>query len=263
MCTILIARRAHPRFPLILAANRDEFRARASSPPHLLDASVPILGGQDRVAGGTWLGVARDHFVAAVTNYRTHRASDPTRASRGALVLELLRDGDRERAEQRIRALGVSAYNPANLLFGDAQALFIACLRDEAPARLLEVPAGLSVLTNGEPEDRRGFPKIDRLIGLVARLPVEPDALVRHLHRALADHRTPDRVELPPPPEGSPLSPELLTSLDAICVHASLPPALAYGTVSSSILLFDERGALLRWDYADGSPCTHPLVRVR
>src|SRR5580658_78801 len=85
MCLILVAWRAHPHYPLVLAANRDEFHARAAAPAAWWP-QPQILAGRDLSAGGTWLGVARDGRFAALTNYR-----DPTRAqhagpSRGELV---------------------------------------------------------------------------------------------------------------------------------------------------------------------------------
>lgn len=255
MCTILVARGVHPSFPLILAANRDELRARASLPPRELDAEREILGGQDRVAGGTWLGVARRRFFAAVTNFRGERPNDPQRASRGALVMSLVREANGLAARRLVERLRPNTYNPANLLFGDVDQVLLACLRDDAPPRVLELPLGLSVVTNGDLGDDRRFPKARRLAKQARELPAEPDALVHHLHAALSDHHRAPEGELPAPAPGSFFTPTLLSELDALCVHTEVGPALAYGTVSSSILLFDRAGTLSRWDFADGPPC--------
>jgi len=258
MCTILIARRVHPRFPLVLAANRDEFYARASAPPGVLDAERGIVGGQDLVAGGTWLGVTGGRFVAAVTNHRTHRAPDPTRASRGALLMELLRLASVDGARAHLLATRPGSYNEANVLVGDARSLHVAYLRDDAPPRLVELPDGLSVLTNGELTARDEFPKIARLEALST--PPWPDdaaSLGGYLQRALGDHQRPHLEEIPALPSGSIFTRELLRELHAVCVHTP-----SYGTVSSSILMFDETGALAHWLHAEGPPCVSPLRSV-
>uniref|UniRef100_UPI001576FFB4 NRDE family protein n=1 Tax=Burkholderia sp. L27(2015) TaxID=1641858 RepID=UPI001576FFB4 len=55
MCLIAFAWNVHPRWRLLLAGNRDEFHARPSAPLARWD-DVPIIGGRDLQAGGTWLG---------------------------------------------------------------------------------------------------------------------------------------------------------------------------------------------------------------
>lgn len=47
MCTLAIAWRTHPSFPLLVAANRDEFLARPSSPPVVHGEQPGIVGGRD------------------------------------------------------------------------------------------------------------------------------------------------------------------------------------------------------------------------
>ncbi len=72
----------------MVAANRDEFRARPSAPPQALEKG--IVGGKDLRSGGTWFGVNdRDLFVA-VTNRRTPARGEAS-TSRGLLALEALR----------------------------------------------------------------------------------------------------------------------------------------------------------------------------
>jgi uncharacterized protein with NRDE domain len=267
MCTILIARRLHPRFPLVIAANRDELRARPSAPPMILDAAHDVRGGKDLVAGGTWLGVAKSRFLTAVTNQRTHRPPDPRRASRGALVMDLLREASIDHARERLCAIAPNRYNGANVLVGDVSALHVAYLRDDAPTRVVEVPEGISVLTNGELDERDAFPKIDRLLGLASPL-LDPredrdeDALVAQLHAALADHAGPPLERIPAPPPDSMFTPSALADLHAICVHATFGEHVEYGTVSSSILLFGDDGTVARWEHIEGSPCTHARSRV-
>ena len=70
MCLIYVAWRVDPVYRLVVAANRDEFHARASAPAHWWDEAGGILAGRDLEAGGTWMGVSRGGRFAAITNYR-------------------------------------------------------------------------------------------------------------------------------------------------------------------------------------------------
>ena len=92
MCLIVFAWRAHPDYPLVVAANRDEYLARPASPAHWWLDAPELLAGRDLEAGGTWMGLTRSGRFAALTNYRDpsrHIAGAP---SRGALVREALED---------------------------------------------------------------------------------------------------------------------------------------------------------------------------
>ena len=68
MCLILLAYRVHPDFPLIVAANRDEYYARPTAPAAVWPDESGILAGQDLQAGGTWLGVTAGGRFAAIAN---------------------------------------------------------------------------------------------------------------------------------------------------------------------------------------------------
>ena len=85
MCLIVLAWRAHPDFPLVVAANRDEFHARPADPAAFWTDHPGILAGRDLEARGTWMGVSRGGRFAAVTNYRGAREPRAIE-SRGALV---------------------------------------------------------------------------------------------------------------------------------------------------------------------------------
>lgn len=89
MCLITLAWQVHPRFPLLLAGNRDEFHARAAAPLEF-DASTAIAGGRDLEAGGRWLGLSAAGRLAAVTNVRRGLAPAPGLRSRGELVEDFL-----------------------------------------------------------------------------------------------------------------------------------------------------------------------------
>ena len=84
MCVAAVAWRAHPRWELVVLANRDEYHERPTGPLERWDNGV--LAGRDLRAGGTWLGVAEDARFALVTNHRVEGYPRPDRLTRGGLV---------------------------------------------------------------------------------------------------------------------------------------------------------------------------------
>lgn len=92
MCTLVVATRVWDAAPLVVAANRDEQRARPASPPHrwARDGDPPIFAPRDLRAGGTWLGVRGASLFVGITN-RWGGGTPPTGPrSRGQLVLDAL-----------------------------------------------------------------------------------------------------------------------------------------------------------------------------
>ena len=92
MCLILFAYRQHPHRPLVLAANRDEFYARPARPAHWWrnEDGARVFGGRDVTAKGTWLAVAANGTLAAVTNWTADRNAPPAPRSRGELATRFL-----------------------------------------------------------------------------------------------------------------------------------------------------------------------------
>jgi uncharacterized protein with NRDE domain len=86
MCLIVFALRAHPRWPLVLIANRDEFHARPTAPADFLVDAPDVFGGIDLRAGGSWLLVSTRRRLAAITNVRVGLTPETSPRSRGELV---------------------------------------------------------------------------------------------------------------------------------------------------------------------------------
>jgi uncharacterized protein with NRDE domain len=86
MCLVGIAWQSHPRYPLIIAGNRDEFHARPTAGADWWHDASHVFGGRDLVAGGSWLAVSRAGRFAVVTNQPERPAGAGQPASRGALV---------------------------------------------------------------------------------------------------------------------------------------------------------------------------------
>jgi uncharacterized protein with NRDE domain len=121
---MLCAHKSHPDYPLIIAANRDEFHARPASEANYWNDEPSILAGRDLQAGGTWLGITKYGRIAAVTNYHEQTLNPLPPQSRGALVSDFLRSDapPQEYAEHLI--LNGSDYQGFTLVFGKVGALF-------------------------------------------------------------------------------------------------------------------------------------------
>ena len=70
MCTLAIYFRVFPDYPVVVAANRDEYLDRAALPPTSLGERPRIIGGKDLRAIGTWLGINEHGLVAGLLNRR-------------------------------------------------------------------------------------------------------------------------------------------------------------------------------------------------
>lgn len=124
MCLILVAWRVHPDFPLVVAANRDEFFARPTAVAAPWPDAPGVVAGRDLQAGGTWLGVGRGGRFAALTNFRDPAAQRPEAASRGMLVADFLR-GEQTAADYLAGLTArADAFNGFNLLAGDGERLY-------------------------------------------------------------------------------------------------------------------------------------------
>ena len=141
MCLILVAWHAHPHFPLVVAANRDEFYARPTAPSARWPNSPQIIGGRDLEAGGTWLGVSEQGRFAAVTNVREPGIAKGS-LSRGELTRNFLES--RQSPEAYLATLDFAAYSGFNLLISDGNSLYYASNRGPQAQRLAPGVYGLS-----------------------------------------------------------------------------------------------------------------------
>ena len=94
MCLIIVAIEAHPKYNLVIAANRDEFYSRPTAPASFWPDAPQVLAGRDLREGGTWIGVTRTGRIAAVTNYRDPESTKVGSPSRGKLVSNFLLGGE-------------------------------------------------------------------------------------------------------------------------------------------------------------------------
>jgi uncharacterized protein with NRDE domain len=133
MCLILVGWKTRRDYPLVVAANRDEFHARPASTAAFWPDHPEILAGRDLQARGTWLGIARNGRFASVTNYRG--GHDPSAAeSRGALVSRFLLNG--LSPGKYIAEIKPESYSGFNLLLADQNELWWLSNRDGGSRRL-------------------------------------------------------------------------------------------------------------------------------
>lgn len=242
MCLILIAYRAHPAFPLVVGANRDEYYARPTAPAAFWSDAPDVLAGRDLQAAGTWLGINRSLRFAALTNFRDLSSLAPSTRSRGELTSEFLRgdmpakpylEGVRRRAGE---------FNGFNLFVADGTGLYYFSNRDGEVRQLGPGTYGLSnhLLDTPWPKVAELKPRFNAAIGQ----PLDLEAI----RRLLADRGVAPDAALPDTGVGL----ERERMLSAAFVISDV-----YGTRSTTALSVgaDRRVHFKEWSFgAEGAP---------
>jgi uncharacterized protein with NRDE domain len=242
MCLIIAAFQVNPAYPLIVAANREERRARPSTPPHLWPGEPPLWAGRDEMAGGTWLGVNARGLVASVTNRRTRpmvgrsrprsqprTTIDPSLPSRGLLCLQTLQQLAPATALIAARAtLAQGPSNPFNLFCANATEGWVLDWR----GKHWPLTPGIHLISN------RGAPNDGRL------------GVIRRARSLLSD------IDL----TCASLD-QLLANLAHLCAntegrHPLCRAAGDFGTVSSSLIALDPNARIAAYQHANGPPCS-------
>lgn len=133
MCLIAIAWQADPRYPLVVAANRDEWRERPTVAAHWWEDHPELLAGRDLRAGGTWMGITKGGRFAAVTNFRDPSDKRSTALSRGTLVADYLLDTNSPQDFLARLTPRAPLFNGFNLIVGDARSLYYFGSRESEP----------------------------------------------------------------------------------------------------------------------------------
>jgi uncharacterized protein with NRDE domain len=254
MCLAVVAIDAHPRYALVLAANRDEFHRRPTAPAAwwTADAPPPILAGRDLEQGGTWLGITRYGRWGFVTNVREPARHDPRAPTRGTLVPALARDTRPALAAIASLVAAARAYNGFNLVGGDATGAAFGSNRGAATARLDRGIHGVSNAGLDTP-----WPKLVRTKAALAAWAQSGAAGFDALWAALAD-RTPARDE-ELPATGIPRERERMLSAPFIVGND-------YGTRCSTIVAIGREGDVQfieRTFIASGAPDGEVAFRFR
>ena len=228
MCILFIAVNQHPEYPLIIAANRDEFHQRPTLSSHFWEEYPSILAGKDQTAGGSWMGINKAGRIAALTNIRAPGKERVNAVSRGELAVNYL--NSEVSTEQYLHTLQTTHldYNGYNLLFGKLTELNVYNSFDNSAFRLQDGVYGLSNAALNSP-----WPKLD----------AGRDALANYCqHAGILSHE--HLFELlknatPAPDNSLPktgISVEWERKLSSIFIASE-----DYGTRSSTLLLLDKQ----------------------
>ena len=245
MCTLALYFQLFPDYPLVVAANRDEFLNRPSTGPVVLQHTPRIFGGKDLVAGGTWLGVNEYGLVAGMLNRHTPQPTDPRRRSRGLLSLDALQATSARQAATSVQRQPVDRYNPFNLLLVDSQSASVV-YPTEQTIRVQQLEPGVHLLTNmnlNDPECPKIAHSFQHFQTVAEKMTAAPESssfiaeLFRLLHERLADHATP-------------LDPRAEDPRNGLCIHLD-----GYGTCSSTLLAYSTREDRFIYHFAPGAPC--------
>lgn len=242
MCIILLACRAHADYPLIVAANRDEYYARPTARAAFWEDAPELLAGRDLEHKGTWLGVTRGGRFAAVTNFRDPVAVKKGAPSRGHLVSDFLRSWETSAAYLNRIVPRAQEYNGFNLFAGWGAEVYYYSNRDGAPALLAPGIHGLSnhLLNTSWPKVEQGKRALAALLRRDAPFTTED------FFRILADRAQAEDSALPHTGVGL----ELERMLSSVFIKTPV-----YGTRSSTLLMIDRAGRLTFTErtYAPGS----------
>jgi uncharacterized protein with NRDE domain len=255
MCLILFAYRHHPRYPLILAANRDEFYDRPTQALDFWPDRPEIAAGRDLMRMGTWLGINRRGRLAAVTNYREGGVQRPDALSRGRLVADFLTGCAPAKDYLHLLRAGSHRYNGFNLIVGDVRGLYHYSNRGGIVSRIQPGIHGLSnhLLDTRWPKVREGK---SRLAAILAenenRIPWQK------IMETLQDQSIPPDAQLPDTGVG----PTWERTLAPIFISSPV-----YGTRCSSLLTIDTNGHVdfmeITWCPAEPRPILEGRKHIR
>lgn len=231
MCLLVIAWKVHPRYPLVLAGNRDELHARPAAPLGWWDDPAGLLAGRDLEAGGAWLGVTTDGRAGVVTNFREPRRMTPGAPSRGAFIPGFAATGSGAAGYAETLAAQAADYAGFNLLLADGRDLIYASNRPAFAVRRLE--PGLYGLANDTLD--APWPRVERTRARLRALlgDAEPDR--EAFFSALADTQPASAVELAAAGAGTGASVEPSP-------HGPFVLGSSYGTRCSTLLFMDADG---------------------
>ena len=229
VCLVILAFDAHKNYPLLVAANRDEFHARPTRKADWWSDAPDIVGGRDLQAGGTWLGVQRGGRFATVTNYSGAAEKRAGVRSRGHLVTDFLQGTKSPVAY--LESIRGDDYAGFNLLVTDGASLGYLSNRGGG---LRELPPGVYGLSNATLDEP--WEKVERSKNLLLQLIDAGSVNKSQLLRILGDRNK------------GPVDEVRSDRLPFAIAHAITAPFIVtaeYGTRCSTIVRADSNG---RWD---------------
>jgi uncharacterized protein with NRDE domain len=236
MCILFFAIRQHPKYPIIICANRDEFHERPTQPMHWWSNNESptndVLAGKDLQAGGTWLGLNKQGRFSALTNFRQPHLIDKNKQSRGELVLQALNHKNDGMSKKLAKSSNL--YNGFNLVFGQLDNLI--CF-DSVSQKQQKLSDGFHSLCNGALDDV--WPKMALGQSKLADATKNHSLDIAQLFTLMKSNQQAETEHLPK--TGVPLSWEqLLSSIFIISPE--------YGTRTTNIITQDIEGNICIYD---------------
>jgi len=236
MCILFFAIKQHPKYPVIICANRDEFHQRPTKPMHWWPendlVTGDVLAGKDLQAGGTWLGLNKKGRFSALTNFRQPDLIDQDKQSRGDLVLQALTHQDDEMTKKL--AASSNLYNGFNLVFGQLNKLM--CF-DSVSQKQQQLTPGFHSLCNGALDDI--WPKMALGQEKLAAAITDNSLGIEQLFTLMKSNQQAQIEHLPQ--TGLPLNWEQL--LSSIFIMSP-----EYGTRTTNIITLDNEGKIAVYD---------------
>ena len=260
MCTVVVSLEPGEPVPLRLLGIRDELTGRPWRPPARHWPGLPLIGGIDEQAGGTWLavqpGIPR---VSCLLNGRGPLADPAVRRSRGELPLRAAAEGPDALHDLAADLGALAAYDPFILICATPAAVTVLAWPGAAPgegghpaaytaAAVRELEAGTHLFTNAGhafpagPGDPAGDPKAVHFAEKFAAArpsadPALPVALAWGDWLTLAG--------------GDGLDP---AGPAAIIARRDLPDGRVWGSTSVTLVALSERGIRYDFQASPGSP---------
>jgi len=230
MCLMTFNWLNHPKYKLILVANRDEFFDRPSAPIQYWESG--FYAGKDLRGGGTWMGIHPEGKFAAITNYRDIKNIRVDAATRGNLVKDFLEGNEDPFTYLKRIKDHMQDFDGFNLLVAqDDQMFYLSNYGTE----IIEVTSGMHSLSNilidsDWPKEKLAS---KQLVNTIQSDQLEPDDLLGLLkcEEILSDQNLPNT--------GATLIQERALSAQFVRL------ADYYGTVNTTALLWSHDGKVI------------------
>ncbi len=231
MCLLLISYNTHPEYPLIIAANRDEFYKRPTENAHFWNEYPDLLAGKDLEGGGTWLGITKKGRFSAITNYRDMKSIKSDAPTRGKLVTDFLQSELSPLKYGHSLLNKAETYNGYNLLFSDSESFYYFSNQTKELKQLSPGIYGLSNHLLDTP-----WPKVIRSKKAFSYSASKDKISTDDLFEILSDDRVAPDNQLPE----TGLDLELERAVSPIFIKSD-----RYGTRSSTVLLVNNLNEVL------------------
>ena len=225
MCLIFIALKHHPKYKLIVAANRDEFYDRRTASAAFWHDHPEILGGRDLEAMGTWLGITSGGRLCMVTNFRDLRNIKAHAPSRGKLVTDFLLEKSSGEAYLKRLEPKAKQFNGFSLIAGTVDSLFYLSNYKDG---IIQLNSGLFGLSNHLLETP--WPKVEKGKRAIQDILKSQAVHKNDLLKVLSDETLGDDDELPDTGVGL----ERERMLSPAFIKSPI-----YGTRSSTVIMVD------------------------